>query len=289
MKVLAHRGAMALAPQNTMPAFRLAWESGADGIELDVQCTKDGIPVVFHDDRLDDLTDGAGPVRGYTLEQLQKLDAGSHFGSEWKGERIPTLEEVLRERPKGSIVNIEIKTEMEFDPFFDKILHFWRFYPPLARDRESPREKEALRTAKTTADCLRGLLPEFPDLRENIIVSSFDPAALEFFRAEMPEIAQGFLYCVEVRRDTRPLMKEIAHEAVHPSVFEISARKTREIHAAGKKVNCWTVNKDAQVRKLYRMGVDTIITNHPHRMVKHIKELDENNKKRAGKADTFNR
>ena len=89
--VWAHRGYMARAPQNTLAAFTLAWEAGADGIELDAQRSADGHAVVFHDDTLDRLTDGAGAVADRPLEYLRSLDAGSRFSGSFAGERIPLL------------------------------------------------------------------------------------------------------------------------------------------------------------------------------------------------------
>ena len=87
---------MAYRPQNTLPAFELAWSMGAHGVELDVQCTRDGEVVVFHDDTLDKLTHGTGRVRDYDAAKLITLDAGAHFSVAYAGEHIPTLVQVLR-------------------------------------------------------------------------------------------------------------------------------------------------------------------------------------------------
>ena len=212
--VLAHRGAMKVFPQNTMKAFVHAWELGVDGIELDVQCTKDDVPIVFHDDTLDMLTNGIGPVKNYTLEQIQNLDAGSHFSPEFSGEKIPTLAEVLLKRPAGTWVNVELKTEMETIPFKKKIRTPWKGYPALTRNAEDPREIEARRNARLTAQCLREIETQIPELLSFIIISSFDPIALEAFSNEMPEIPIGFLYCIEIKHDTRPLMKKIDRKSV---------------------------------------------------------------------------
>src|SRR5918993_3646085 len=113
---LAHRGASALAPENTIEAFRLAVEAGAGGLELDVHLTRDGHVVVLHDATVDRTTDGEGPVSEMTLEELRAFDAGHNFSPDGgpsrpyrgRGVRVPILEEVLREFP-GVAVNIDIK------------------------------------------------------------------------------------------------------------------------------------------------------------------------------------
>src|SRR5215213_4700199 len=95
VQVLAHRGASAYAPENTLAAFRLAIEQRADWLELDVQQTKDGHLVVFHDLRMERTTNGSGALRDLTLDQVRQLDAGSWFGPRFAGERVPTFEEVV--------------------------------------------------------------------------------------------------------------------------------------------------------------------------------------------------
>ncbi|HEY8531638.1 MAG TPA: glycerophosphodiester phosphodiesterase family protein, partial [Limnochorda sp.] len=110
--ILAHRGASAEAPENTLAAFRLALEQGADGFELDIHRTRDGHLVVCHDERVDRTTDGTGFIGSMTLAELKKLDAGRWFDARFAGERIPTLDEVwaLVEEAGGiRLLNIEVK------------------------------------------------------------------------------------------------------------------------------------------------------------------------------------
>ncbi|NIV29434.1 MAG: glycerophosphodiester phosphodiesterase, partial [Anaerolineae bacterium] len=106
----AHRGASHQAPENTLAAFLLASELGADGIELDVQLSRDGEIVVIHDFVLDTTTDGAGPVRERTLAELKELDAGHRFDSAYAGQEIPTLQEVIDAVGHRLLLNIELKT-----------------------------------------------------------------------------------------------------------------------------------------------------------------------------------
>src|SRR5919199_4292991 len=120
--VLGHRGASALAPENTIAAFLLARQLDADGVELDVQLSRDRIPVIIHDDTVDRTTDGHGRVRRLTILELKQFDAGAWKGDRFRGERIPTLAEVfdaladwigkvaLPRRARRGIINVELKT-----------------------------------------------------------------------------------------------------------------------------------------------------------------------------------
>jgi len=261
--VFAHRGAMAYRPQNTMPSFVLAWEMGADGIELDAQCTADGVAVVFHDDDMKGLTGIAGAVREKTLEEILSLDAGSRFSARYARERIPLLETVLRARPMGTFVNVEIKTALRNDSIPRQLLRPLTGYSPLKRGMDPVREDEARRVALVTADCIRTVSKDIPELPLYIIVSSFDPIALEAFSSEMPGIPLGFLHCPAPHYDTRPLMAEIAHQAWHPHWRETHARAVEREHGLGRRVNCWTVNSVLVARRLAGLGVDGVITNKP--------------------------
>lgn len=108
--IISHRGAAALAPENTLAAMRLAFSQGVDFVEADLHLTADGVPVLMHDPTLDRTTSGSGPVAAHSLEQLRALDAGSWFGTEFAGEPVPTLAEFLDElAPTNSRALIELK------------------------------------------------------------------------------------------------------------------------------------------------------------------------------------
>ena len=111
--IIAHRGDVINAPENTIPAFKKALDVGADGIELDVRLTKDEKLVVFHDRRLERTSDGSGPVNHHTQDQVCKLDVGSWFSPDFKGERPPTLDEVFESLPAGFLINVEMKVIMK--------------------------------------------------------------------------------------------------------------------------------------------------------------------------------
>lgn len=106
--IFGHRGACAHAPENTLASFRLAFDQGADAIELDAKLSRDGEVVVFHDSTLDRTTNGTGRVDSKSLAELRELDAGSHFSEQFRGEKIPLLLEVLEEFGKTRYINIEL-------------------------------------------------------------------------------------------------------------------------------------------------------------------------------------
>jgi len=152
-KVLAHRGASAHAPENTMAAFQLAFDQGADGIELDVMLTKEGRVVVIHDDTVDRTTNGAGKVSEMTLEQVQSLDAGD-------GQRIPTLAEVLERFGGRFLINVELKN---YSSMLDAL--------PL----------EVIK------------LVESFNLVESVLLSSFNPINLFRIRRHLPQVKLGLI------------------------------------------------------------------------------------------------
>jgi len=152
-KIIAHRGASAYAPENTMAAFQLALEMAADGIELDAMLAKDGEVVVIHDDHLDRTTNGTGLVRDITLAELQSLDAG-------EGEKIPSLNEVLTHFAGQFLINIELKN---YSSIFDSL--------PLK-----------------VADLVKA-----HDCAQSVLISSFNPFNLSRFHRRLPDVPIGLL------------------------------------------------------------------------------------------------
>ena len=152
-KIIGHRGASAHAPENTLSAFQLALEYGADGIELDVMLTKDEHIVVIHDDTIDRTTNGSGRVKDMILEELQVYDAG-------EGQKIPSLREVFDQFGGKCLINIELKN---YSSIFDSL------------------------PVKVAA-----LIKEY-DLSEFVLVSSFNPFNLPRFRRRLPEVTLGLI------------------------------------------------------------------------------------------------
>ena len=238
-RVIAHRGFSGEAPENTTAAFRRAIEVGADMIELDVLLSRDGELVVIHDDTLDRTTDGSGRVADHTLEELSRLDAGSWFAPEFAGERIPTLEEVLRLAHGRILVNIEIKTEAVTG------------------------EAEGGVVDKTLA------LVERLGMRDRIVISSFDPRALAHARALDPTIATASLRSSRHHAESSPaeVMESVGSQAFNLSRNEVSREVVEACHALGRPVAVYTVNEESEMRRLVELGVDALFTDHPDRLL----------------------
>lgn len=238
-QIFAHRGAKAVAPENTLPAFQKALDMGAAGVELDVQCSADGVMVVHHDFTVDRLTNGTGKIAELTYAQLTQLDAGSHFDASFAGTPIPTLEEVFDLIGDRCQVNIEIKS-MAWDggPEVEAVARF-------IQQRK---------------------------LHDQVIVSSFNPVCLIAMRWHDPKIALGLLYHQALpiflsRAWTGPL---IAPEALHPHYTLIDAAYMQWARSQGHYVNTWTVNDLAEAQRLVDLGVDTIISDVPDVLMREL-------------------
>lgn len=229
---LAHRGARTIAPENTLPAVTRAIAAGADGVEIDVQRTRDGELVVIHDETLETTTDGTGVVREHTLDELERLDAGAWFDAEWAGTRIPTLDEIFDALPESAVVNIELKRAS------------WR--------------SDGLEEA--TLQFLRRR-----DVWNRVIVSSFNPLALWRLRTAAPQLRLGLLY-----QPTMPFLLNRAWPrwflplaALHPFHAQVTSTFVERMRAGGLDVNTWTVNEPARMCELIDIGVNAIITDVP--------------------------
>lgn len=232
-EVFAHRGAKAIAPENTLPAFEQAIALGADGIELDVQCSKDGVLVVMHNYTVNETTDGQGRVADLTAAELGKLDAGSHFNAKFANAGVPTLEEVLALTAGKIKLNIEIKSQ---DPM-------------------GGREVEPLVE-----------LIQAGNLYDQVIVSSFNPVTLIKLRHVDPQVALGLLYAGQ---QLPAFLREIwlssilRPEAFHPHHTLIDEEYMVWAKAIPAAVNTWTINDPDEARRLAALGVDTIISDVP--------------------------
>ncbi len=227
--IIGHQGARGCAPGNTMASFERGLALEADLIELDVHLSADGHLVVIDDSTVDRMTNASGYVKDMTLAQLKELDAGSWYGPEFAGERIPTLAEVL-EWAKGKVsLVIEIKN----GPIF---------YPGIEE-----RVVEAL---------------EAYGMEENVI--SFDHRCVRRVKEPRPG-ATGILY---VGRLTDPVAAASAAmaDAIHPKADYLTAETVEAAHRAGLAVSTWTLNDPPQTKKFIGMGVDSIGTDYPDRL-----------------------
>ncbi len=237
--VIAHRGARAYYPENTMAAFRAAIDFDAEMLELDVQLSKDNIPVIFHDTKLDKKTNGSGFVSDYTLEQLQELDAGSWFDEKFKGEKIPTLVELL-EYARGRIsVNIEIKTEAVKDVAL--------------YNSENSVEKQVVALIKALG------------MKSSVMVSSFDYRAVKRIKELDPEIYTALLYEKEQSNGLNP--KELV-DLYHVDAFNCSGRELNRKWLDILNHNeipffVYTINEATQMKKVIEAGAKGIFSDKP--------------------------
>lgn len=220
----AHRGASALAPENTMAAFAMAEAIDADGIELDVHLSRDGVAVVLHDETVDRTSDGRGAVASLTLGQLQQLDAGSWFDGDFRGERIPTLDEVLAWASDRLRLNIEIKSA-------------------------------------AAGRAVLALLAEHP--RARVLISSFDHALLADLRRQNAELPLGFLCDSRFWRRALQRAIDAGAESFHPAARFCSRPLVEACHRHGLKVYPWTVDSPRRQSSLMRIGVDGWFSNCP--------------------------
>lgn len=229
---IAHRGASARAPENTLAAFREAARLGADAIECDVRLCGDGKPVVIHDDTVDRTTDGRGAVARLTLADLRRLDAGSWFASRFRGERIPTLEETFEFARGRCGLNLEIKGAGAH------------------ADGDGATIRALARSLAATG------------FRGPLVVSSFSRQALILARAAMPRVRLGLLVSRSLR-GLRAAHRLTGLAAVHPHVRLASRRRVRLAHALGLLVLFWTVNERRLIRRLLDLGADGLMTDDP--------------------------
>jgi glycerophosphoryl diester phosphodiesterase len=233
----AHRGARGHAPENTLLAFALAFDLGADAIECDVQRSRDGQLVIIHDGMVGRTTGGSGLIAAQTLTELHALDAGRRWGIP---QRIPTLDETLAlVRARGGGINLEIKGESI---------------------------EQSVETAHAVEPALRALDADF---RAHVLASSFVHPAIRLLKERLPWLRVGALYggTDGKRRDMLTPALEIGAEAIHPGVGLVSRELIAAAHAAGLRVNVWTANRWAVIRRLLEWEVDGIFSDYPERVV----------------------
>ena len=232
MLVIAHRGASGHAPENTLAAFRRAAALGASFIETDLRLSRDARFVAIHDDTVNRTTNGQGRVHDLTLADLRRLDAGSWFGSEFSGERIPTLEEILDFSKKNDVVfYLELK-------------------PTGAWGGEH---------------ALIGALRESGEIARTIVIS-FDAGIIAALRNIEPTLMTGLLFEGQIDQPLERAVEvgarqlAVRGDLVTPALI-VEARK-RDL-----QIVCWTVNQPAHMRMLIEAGVDGIMSDYPDRLV----------------------
>lgn len=245
-KILAHRGASGYAPENTLEAFALAAELGADGVELDVHLSSDGEMVVIHDETVDRTTDGSGLVCKMTLAELKDLNACNGMGGLKAYNQIPTLKEVYELlKPTPLMINVEIKTDtMLYDGICEKLT---------ALEHEMGMEGR-------------------------IIYSSFNHNTIMEMKGLYPEAKTGLLY-IEALANPWDYAESIGADALHPDKFApLNYPDEMRISTEhGIETNIWTVNAPEDIEFLIRHGATSIITNYPS-LALAIRRKNENEK-----------
>lgn len=237
MLAIAHRGASGYAPENTLAAFRRAVALGVTFIETDLQLTRDAHFVALHDETVNRTTNGQGAVQHMTLSEVRRLDAGSWFGSEFMGERIPTLLDIVEFARRHDVVfYLELKPN-----------GFWG-------------GEHALISALRDSDTI-----------QRTVIISFDPVILQGLRKIEPTLMTGLLFDGQLEDPFEKALEigarqlAVKGDLVTPNL--LSAAQKRDL-----QVVCWTINNPAHMRLLATAGVDGIMSDYPDRLLSSLQK-----------------
>lgn len=244
--IIAHRGAMGYAPENTISAFKMAIELGADALELDLRQTKDSIPVALHDATVDKSTNGKGSVSNFNFKDLQKLDAGSWFDKKFSGEKIPSLQEVINVLNDSTILIIELKGGNET-------------YPGI--------EERVVSVVKEN------------EIESRTILKSFDPNVLRRLREIEPNIPLCYVYAFRIpwlgllidSGISFGSIYNIDAEYLQPHRFFLSESFVKDAQSKGFKIISWGVNSTEAIIESLDYDVDGIETDYPDLVLEQMK------------------
>ena len=230
--IFAHRGASAHAPENTLASFELALAQNADAIELDVKLSADGQAIVIHDPMVDRTTGSHGRVKDLPLRELRALDVGSFFSEKFRGEKIPTLEEVFEAVGKRTFINVELT------------------------NYNSPRDQLVETVCMLVKKC---------GLQKRVMFSSFFASNLLRARAYLPDVPRGLLAFngllgVWARSFGFAFGR---YQALHPYFTDVTSQQIQRVHRLNRRIHVWTVNAADDMRRLFDWGVDGIFTDDP--------------------------
>ncbi len=241
-KIFAHRGASGYAPENTLPAFEMAEKQGADGIELDVQLTKDGEVVVIHDEKIDRTGTGKGYVRDYTLRELKDLSFHNQM-EQYQGVKLPTLREVLELVKPGKMeVNIELKTGI-----------FW--YPGI--------EEKTMKIVKDMG------------MAGRVVYSSFNHYSVQKVRSLDAQAETAYLFS-DVICDVEKYAEKTGVNGLHPAVYHLYMSDfMKRYRDSGLKVRVWTVNRESDMKSFIEADLEAVITNYPDTALSVRKQVED--------------
>jgi glycerophosphoryl diester phosphodiesterase len=230
--LFAHRGASAYAPENTLEAFQLAFQQGADGIELDVKLSADGEVVVIHDATLERTTNGHGRVESLPLIKLRSLDTGSYFSEDFRGAKIPTLKEVFKIAGGIGIINIELTNySTPHDTLVQKVCELVRSH----------------------------------GLQKRVLFSSFLAHNLVKAAGQLPEVPRGLLALPGWKgawaRSFGFMFGD--YHALHSHLSDADPQQIQRVHRLKRRAHVWTANTEEEVRRLKDWDVDGIFTDDP--------------------------
>lgn len=242
MVLIAHRGNSGPAPACTMEAIRQAVDLGVDMIELDVRLSKDGVPVIIHNDTVDETTDGKGPVSSFTLSELKELDAGSWKDSKYKRERIPTLDEVLEYAKDRVNLSLDLKDEAVIPKMVKTI-------------QETDMIDEVV-----ICGCYESQARKICEIEQRLVVLLNVDSELEKLAVaeDQSEFIQQYI--------RRACNAKLA--ALNVSYKYVTSELIRRAHLRTLPVWAWTVDNEADMIRLIQMGVDAIYSNWPERLLK---------------------
>lgn len=249
--IVAHRGASAYAPENTLAAVEKAIEIGVDFIEVDVRITIDNIPIVIHDATLNRTTAGKGRVITLPYQKIKRYDAGSWFDPCFHEERVPSLNEVMRTALPHTKILIELKGSQIAQPLISRRLLE-------LVDKFDAADKVIFQSFNATI--IKSLAKENPLLTVNQLVNYANPKTA-YFRDRLPKVGNIF--------------RLHYHSALNPNHKWVTPDLVKKVHDEGKKIFCWTVDEPSKMKYLCELGVDGIITNKPDVLKKVISEMQQ--------------
>ncbi|MGM3225825.1 glycerophosphodiester phosphodiesterase family protein [Dickeya zeae] len=231
--LIAHRGASSLAPENTLIAMRKAAQQGATWLEVDVKLTRDGQPVIIHDDRVDRTTNGRGLVAGLTLAEIRQLDARAHFGDAFAGVTIPTLQELIE-----CVLELDMGLQLEL----------------------KPTAGDDVETAEVALAVLKSM---WPANRDRLFLSSFSVRSMQAAARLMPDVPRAFAVVVPPKNPVA-LLQETNCQILHCLSELLDDEALHILADSGIEYAVAIVNDVAQARRFLDKGAQTVLSDIPN-------------------------
>lgn len=233
-RVIAHRGACGMAPENTAAAIRLAAQQAATWVEVDVAISADEVAVIFHDRELSRCSNGSGLILQHSLSQLKQLDTGSWYGDDFQGEKILTLVELLQ---LGNMLGLSFNLEVK---------------PSVGREAE---------TVWAIRQALQQVAFEYP-----LLLSSFNPVALQACLSYLPDISRA-LNVEAIPHDWQDRLEQHQCQGLHFQNELFDKDAVSEVKEHGVAVAAFTVNTIQRANELWQAGVDAVFTDYPKKLL----------------------